>query len=226
MSWPFGVGTPRAGWGATQLRTFLTRQKRTGKPELPLLSVNLPRGVVLRREGDGRPAPAEDLSGYQEVRPGDLVMNQLGKPHGAIGSSDYHGIISPAYFVAVIGTSAEPRFVHHLLRTRLYISEYERRGKNMPPSQFDISWEQFRNIDVTLPPLAEQQAIADYLDTETARIDALIEKKRRLLGLLEEQVNSQILKIIERFIVAPTSSTQTGINHCVVSHKIKLTQKV
>lgn len=36
-------------------------------------------------------------------------------------------------------------------------------------------------------PLPEQTAIADYLDAETARIDALINKKRRLIALLDER---------------------------------------
>ncbi len=187
MSWPFQSGWQPPGWRPTKLRSFLTRCKRTKQPDLHLLSVNLPQGVVPRQEGDGRAAPSLDLDGYQEVRPNNLVMNQLGKPHGALGVSAHHGIISPAYFVAEISEEADPRFVHHLLRTRLYISEYERRGKYMPPSQFDISWEQFRDISVTLPPLAEQRVIADYLDTETARVDALISKKRRLIKLLEEQ---------------------------------------
>ena len=187
MSWALSIEALPAGWECTKLKACLSRQKRYDRIDLPLLSVNLPRGVVLREEGDGRPAPSQDLSGYQEVRPGDLVMNQLGKPHGALGVSDYHGIISPAYFVAAIGERAEPRFLHHLLRTRLYISEYERRGKYMPPSQFDISWERFRDIDVALPPVAEQRAIADYLDTETTRIDALITKKRRMIELLDER---------------------------------------
>ncbi len=164
----------------------MARSRKKGRPDLPLLSVNLPNGVVLGREEDGRPATAEDLSAYQVVRRGDLVMNQLGKPHGALGVSEHDGIISPAYFVARIGKAADPRFIHHMLRTRLYISEYERRGKYMPPSQFDISWDQFRTIPVALPPLSEQRAIADFLDTETARIDALITKKRRMTALLGE----------------------------------------
>jgi len=113
-------------------------------------------------------------------------MNQLGKPHGALGVSSYDGIISPAYFVANIAGPVEPRFIHHLLRTRLYISEYERRGKFMPPSQFDISWEDFRSIPVVMPPHSTQHAIADHLDRETARIDALIAAKRRMVDLLEE----------------------------------------
>ena len=39
----------------------------------------------------------------------------------------------------------------------------------------------------TASPLITQRAIADYLDAETARIDALIEKKRRMVELLEER---------------------------------------
>ncbi len=185
-------------WRPTKLRSFLTRRKQTNRSDLQLLSVNLPKGVVPRQEGDGRTAPSLDLSGYQEVRPNDLVMNQLGKPHGALGVSHHHGIISPAYFVAEISDEANPRFVHHLLRTRLYISEYERRGKCLPPSQFDISWEQFRDIPVSLPPLVEQQAIADYLDTETARIDTLISKKRRLIELLAEHRTALITQTVTR----------------------------
>lgn len=197
MTRPFSYGPTPKGWKPTRLRSFLTRRRVVGRPNLPLLSVNLTEGVVLRREGDGRPAPAEDLTSYQIVRPGDLVMNQLGKPHGSLGVSPYSGIISPAYFVAAIAPSVSPSFVHHMLRTRLYISEYERRGKFMPPSQFDISWEQFRSIEVLLPSLAVQTAIADFLDTETARIDGLIAKKSKLLNLLEEKTLAALETLIE-----------------------------
>jgi type I restriction enzyme S subunit len=47
-----------------------------------------------------------------------------------------------------------------------------------------------KRFPLPLPPLQVQRAIADYLDTETARIDALIEKKRRMVQLLEEKWNA------------------------------------
>lgn len=212
MSWPFQSGCLPDGWRPTKLRSFLTRRKSTNHPDLQLLSVNLPHGVVPRQEDDGRAAPSLDLDGYQEVRPNDLVMNQLGKPHGALGVSAHHGIISPAYFVAEISEEADPRFVHHVLRTRLYISEYERRGKYMPPSQFDISWEQFRDISMSLPPLAEQRGIAEYLDTETARIDDLISKKHNLMQLLEDRIDSVVFDGIRgRLTSAESSAKSSGI---------------
>ena len=37
------------------------------------------------------------------------------------------------------------------------------------------------------PPLAEQRAIAAFLDRETAKIDALISKSERLIELLQEK---------------------------------------
>lgn len=43
------------------------------------------------------------------------------------------------------------------------------------------------NIVVPLPPLTAQRAIADYLDRETAQIDALIEKQRALIDRLRER---------------------------------------
>lgn len=44
---------------------------------------------------------------------------------------------------------------------------------------------------------AGQGAIADYLDNETARIDALVEKKRRMVGLLADRRTSVVGAIVE-----------------------------
>jgi type I restriction enzyme S subunit len=50
-----------------------------------------------------------------------------------------------------------------------------------------VTAEDIGSLRVSVPAFVEQRAIADYLDRETARIDALIEKKRRMLGLLQER---------------------------------------
>ena len=146
-------------------------------------------------------------------------MNQLGKPHGALGVSPFEGIISPAYFVAEIAPTAHPRFVHYLLRTRLYISEYERRGKFMPPSQFDISWEQFRSIEVLLPPVEAQRAIAGYLDAEIARIDALIAKKQALLDLLDERIDAMVSATIGESALAEGNRQVHEIRRLLVNRR-------
>ena len=55
-------------------------------------------------------------------------------------------------------------------------------------TQSNLNAETVRKIPLVRPPLDEQRAIADYLDTETTRIDALISKKRRLIELFEARL--------------------------------------
>ena len=50
-----------------------------------------------------------------------------------------------------------------------------------------ITQDMLRVLTIAVPCLPTQHAIADYLDAETARIDALIEKKQRMVELLEER---------------------------------------
>jgi type I restriction enzyme, S subunit len=180
MSWPCSR--------RTRLRTLFGRRDLTGRPDMPMLSVYRDYGVTPR---DGRDdnynKPGEDLSVYRVVRRGDLVLNKMKTWQGSLGISDYEGIVSPAYFVARPLTNDNPAFLHHLLRSPLLIAEYGARSKGIRPSQWDLPWDEFRDITVELPQLPAQRAIADFLDRETARIDALVAAKLRMVELLEER---------------------------------------
>ncbi len=161
--------------------------------EGPLLSMSAAHGIRERVEGEGR-AASEDTAGYRSVEPGDIVINRLVAKDGAIAVSAMAGLVSPAYWVLIPSADLDARFVDYALNSAPYLAEIGRRSKYMPPAQFDLPWEQFRTMRLPVPPLAEQRAIADYLDTETARIDALIAKKRRLRALLEESIARRIEK--------------------------------
>lgn len=67
---------------------------------------------------------------------------------------------------------------------------------------FHISAERVRALPVRYVSLRRQCAIADYLDAETTRIDALIAKKQRLIALLEEHVDSRIRQFIGGSVLA------------------------
>src|SRR5699024_5735670 len=48
---------------------------------------------------------------------------------------------------------------------------------------------------IPLPPLDEQRVIADYLDQETAQIDALVAKQEEFIGLLRERRSALIVSV-------------------------------
>ena len=172
-------------WQEVPLRTIYQRVEVRGRPDLPLLSVYRDHGVVPRDErDDNNNRPSEDLSTYKHVRPGDLVVNKMKTWQGSLAVSGHEGIVSPAYFVGRRIADVDNRFMHHLLRSSPLIAEYGARSKGIRPSQWDLPWDEFASIKVALPTTTDQRTIADYLDTETTRIDALIEKKKRMIELL------------------------------------------
>ena len=66
---------------------------------------------------------------------------------------------------------------------------------------YHLSAQRVRALPMTYVPLAEQRAIANYLDAETARIDALIAMKQQLIHLLQERWRSAVTRV-----VAPSGS--------------------
>ena len=76
-------------------------------------------------------------------------------------------------------------------------------GAKMPRADWGFIGQQ----RLPLPPPDEQQAIADYLDVETARIDTLIHEKDELIGLLKEAQASAFATTVLRF-----ANATVGVN--------------
>lgn len=78
-------------------------------------------------------------------------------------------------------------------------------------AQPGLSVEVVANLRIPVPPSPEQDAIAAFLDRETVRIDALIEKKRRLIELLQEKRAAVITKAVTRGLDAGAALRATGV---------------
>ncbi len=191
-------------WNEVPMWSLYRRVDRSGRPDLPLLSVYRDHGVV-RREGreDNYNKPGADLFRYKIARKGDLVINKMKTWQGSLGVSSFHGIVSPAYFVANRIGDADDRFMHHLLRSQPLIAEYGARSKGIRPAQWDLPWDEFASIKVRLPHPGEQREIADYLDIETGRIDALTSKKRRMIDILTERRQAVITAAVTGDMALP-----------------------
>ncbi|MFI5569425.1 hypothetical protein ACIA6T_19165 [Streptomyces sp. NPDC051740] len=167
--------------------TIVRRHDITGRPEAELLSVYRDHGVIPRKSReDNFNKPSEDLAAYRYVRPGDLVLNKMKTWQGSLGVSQHEGIVSPAYFVCEMSPDIDALYAHHLLRSEPYIHLYRAASKGIRPNQWDLPFDDFRQLPVLLPPLHEQRRIADFLDAETTRIDQIRERRIRQQKLIEE----------------------------------------
>jgi type I restriction enzyme, S subunit len=174
-----------SGWTVERLRfVFSESKERNGKePVGEMLSVSEYHGVTPKEyDAEERKRADDEIEAYRVVRPGQLAVNSMWLNHLGLGVSDHLGYVSPAYEVYDISDRLDARFVHHLMRSQFYLRIYTRYLYGIRPNSFQIKSYDWANIPVIVPDLATQKQIADFLDTETARIDALIEKKQRVLA--------------------------------------------
>jgi type I restriction enzyme S subunit len=199
-------------WDVKPFWTLYRREKSTGHPDEELLSVYRDYGVIPKssRDDNGN-VESEDLNAYQLVDVDDLVMNKMKAWQGSIAVSDIRGIVSPAYFVFKPRHKAFGPFLHHLLRSKKYIGEYNRLSKGIRVGQWDLEPIAFRTTPVILPPFEEQLAIADFLDRETAQIDALIDKQQQLIETLAERRKAVIHRAVTRGLDPTVPMKPSGV---------------
>ena len=80
-------------------------------------------------------------------------------------------------------------------------------GAKMPRA----NWNFIGNLPALVPPPDEQRAIGAFLDRETARIDALIEKKRRQIELLQEKRSALISHAVTKGLDPDAKMKDSGI---------------
>jgi type I restriction enzyme S subunit len=189
------------GWSEVPFRAIARKVSEPGYGHLQPLSVYLEAGVVPRSSrDDNHNQLGENIEKYQRVLPDDLVFNKLRTWQGGFGISRDEGIVSPAYIIArPIPGAIDPRFLGYLLKSAPYLAELTRLSKWMPPSQFDISWESIRDLRLRIPAINEQRRIADYLDEQVARLDSLVNSRKKQEVLVDSLANV----IREKFLTGP-----------------------
>jgi len=134
-------------------------------------------------------ALTDNNDGRKLVKAGDFVINSRSDRKGSGGIASEDGSVS-VISIVLRPTGIDPRYAHHLLRSFAFQEEFFRWGSGIVADLWSTRFSAMRRIALPVPPNREQMAIADFLDRETAKIDALIEKERRLIdGLLRRREN-------------------------------------
>jgi type I restriction enzyme S subunit len=123
----------------------------------------------------------------RKVRDGDVLVSTVRTYLRAIAPV----IRPPANMVASTGFAvlrsrgADPAWLGYAVQAEYFISEVIARSVGV--SYPAINARDLMRIEVAVPPVETQTAIAAFLDRETGKIDALVEEQRRLIELLKEK---------------------------------------
>ncbi len=209
---PEGYQRTRAGimpvdWDGTvrakQLFRSYTDKMHNG--DLAILASTQESGIVPRSLiGIDIQCSDEGVKGYKKVSKGDFVIS-LRSFQGGIEYSEYDGIVSPAYTVLKLVKDISADFYRNYFKTAPFINRLNgavygiRDGKQ-------IGYEDFGDLYVHCPPLAEQECIADILN-QCDKVIAL--KKERL-----EEERKKKKWLIEKLL---SSGTPIDLNKCCSS---------
>ncbi len=156
-----------------------TDKKHDG--DLEILAATQERGIVPRSQiGIDIQCSDEGVNGYKKVSKGDFVIS-LRSFQGGIEYSEYTGIISPVYTVLKPIKDISTGFYRNYFKTDTFIKRLNgavygiRDGKQ-------IGYEDFGDMYVHCPPLAEQECIAEIL----IQCDRVIELKEKKLDELKQ----------------------------------------
>ena len=131
------------------------------------------------------------------AQPGDVVMAGLGDEGHPVGRTCVvPGYINQAlvkadcYRLRLDPRLANARFVAAFLSSRAGLAQAEALAEGSTRQRLTLS----KALSIRLPAvgLSEQSRVADFLDAETTRIDALIAKKRLLMQLIGERMSSGV----------------------------------
>lgn len=169
----------------------LRNQKVSDKDFMPL-SVTM-KGVLPQLE---TAAKTNDGDNRKLVRVGDFAINSRSDRRGSCGISDYDGSVS------LINTILKPRnrmnakYYNWLFHTPMFADEFYKWGHGIVDDLWTTNWSEMKRISIPLPPLDEQQEIADYLDNKCAEIEQTIADKKSQIETLDGYKKSLIYEYV------------------------------
>ena len=153
---------------------FFESNERSSSMEI--LSVSVAKGIYPASESDRDTNPGASLVNYKVVHKGDVVYNSMRMWQGAVGSSDYDGIVSPAYVVARPTIELDSTCFGYLLKRPEMLYKYLCDSQGNSKDTQTLKYDRFADIEATMPAnLEEQRAISACLES----VDHLITLHQR-----------------------------------------------
>ena len=190
------LGEVPAHWELSRMANVFREVAEPGTDDLPILSVSIHHGVsdkeIDEDDMERKVTRSDDRSKYKQVARGDLVYNMMRAWQGGFGTVTVAGMVSPAYVVARPQVPLETAYVEHLLRTPQAIEQMRRHSRGITDFRLRLYWDEFKNIEMALPPKGEAIAICEKISEMSARFGTLTATCERSIDLLQERRSALI----------------------------------
>ncbi|HFU3797341.1 TPA: restriction endonuclease subunit S [Streptococcus suis] len=146
-------------------------------------------------------AKSDDHTNRKRVKKFDFVINSRSDRKMSSGVSQLDGSVSLINIVMKYDhTELYPAFVNYLMKNYGFAEEFYRWGTGIVADLWSTNWERSKKIQIPVPALEEQQAIADFLDEKVAKIDEIIADTKLSIEKLKDYKHSIIAEAVTKGI--------------------------
>ncbi len=181
-------------WSVTKLKHVLSKLDRPRRPDDELLVCSNSGDVKKRGDSKlGLVADSDEI--YQGVRCGDLLIHGMDTWHGAIAVSNYDGMCTPV--VHVCDSTQNKKYIALYLRNMANQKVFKLISNGVRQNTSDFrSWGKVGTILIPIPPIEEQNAIVEYIESKTNKIDTMIEALKAEIDRLTEYKQRLISDVV------------------------------
>lgn len=203
------IGQIPKNWDLSKIgQLYDNRYERVSDKDFEPLSVTM-QGILPQLD---TAAKTDDGDNRKLVRKGDFAINSRSDRRGSCGISPRDGSASLINLILAPRTSMNANYYNWLFHTPLFADEFYSWGHGIVADLWTTRWQEMKNIAIPTPPLAEQEAIAAYLDKKCCEIDELIEVEQQMISDLEAYRKSVITEAVTHGLNPDAPLRDSGVD--------------
>lgn len=202
------LGTIPANWDIARIGSFYRlRNTKVSDIDYPPLSVTN-KGVVPQLETAAKTNAHDDR---KLVKKGDFAINSRSDRRGSCGIAPCDGSVSLINTILSPMGEMNPRYYDWLFHTIEFGDEFYKCGHGIVDDLWTTGWQDMKKIRIPYPSLAEQEKIADVLDSQCSDIDAISADIQKEIEILEQFKRSIITEAVTKGLNPDVEMKDSGI---------------
>ena len=202
------LGTIPANWDIARIGSFYRlRNTKVSDTDYPPLSVTN-KGVVPQLETAAKTNAHDDR---KLVKKGDFAINSRSDRRGSCGIAPCDGSVSLINTILSPMGEMNPRYYDWLFHTIEFGDEFYKCGHGIVDDLWTTGWQDMKKILIPYPSLAEQEKIANFLDSQCSEIDAISADIQKEIETLEQYKRSVITEAVTKGLNPDVEMKDSGI---------------
>ena len=202
------IGVVPDTWNKSRIGSlYILRNVKVSDKDFKPLSVTM-KGILPQIESVAKTNAHDDR---KLVKKGDFVINSRSDRRGSCGIANQDGSVSLINLVLQPRDNMEPNFYNWFFKSKEFSAEFYRWGHGIVDDLWTTTWQDMKNIEIIVPPLSEQKAIADYLDDKCGQIDEIAKIIEEQIATLERYKCSIITEKVTKGLNSNAPMKDSGI---------------